>query len=255
MRRRGHPPKRIAICIHGVVTFRLRLDHVRSERGVPEDLLCHVALAQCWQRLIEVIGCRAWRGIGPKPLIPLADSIDGRGAVGSPSTRHRGARRVARASFHPNAPFVDRHTIGLTHVAGTGHGKPCISHPPTEIRRALAVVHVAIDAHTIDFLDVVREELCDIFIGRPVNRHAQFIAVLLKECGFVVLVVKPVFAEPVKVSELLVGQLIKIAVRTSCELDAHKIIEIERWGCRSRPVSSHHFGQIVSQLQARVRTD
>jgi hypothetical protein len=58
-------------------------------------------------------------------------------------------------------------------------------------RRNLAVIHVAIDAGAVDLLDVVGEELGDIFIGRPVHGNAEVVAVLGLELGLVLRIGEP----------------------------------------------------------------
>ena len=45
----------------------------------------------------------------------------------------------------------------------------------------LTIVHVAIDPDAIDLLDVVGEELGDVFISRPVHGNAEIVAVLRLE--------------------------------------------------------------------------
>jgi hypothetical protein len=71
------------------------------------------------------------------------------------------------------------------------------------------------------------EELGDVLIGRPVDRHAEVVAVFGLEVGLVLLVVEPVVAEPVEVRELLVGQLVELAVRAGGELRPDEIVDIE----------------------------
>jgi hypothetical protein len=54
-------------------------------------------------------------------------------------------------------------------------------------------------------LHVVGEELGDVFVGAPVQRHAQVVAVLGLELVLQVLALEQVGAEPVQVGKLLVG--------------------------------------------------
>ena len=178
VRRRRHPPQRLAVVVDGVVAVALRRHHRRGEGGVPEDLLGDVALAERRQRLVEVVVGSARRRVFPQPLVPLGDGIDRGRAVGLAAARHRGARRVAGTLLHADAPLVDRTAVRQTRRAGAGHRQPRVGHAPAEIGRALAVVHVAIDADAVDFLHVVGEEFGDVLIGRPVDRHAEVVAVL-----------------------------------------------------------------------------
>jgi hypothetical protein len=62
------------------------------------------------------------------------------------------------------------------------------------------------------------EELGDVLVGRPVHGHAQGVAVLGLEVGHVLRIREPVVAEPVEVGELLVGELVELAVRAGGEL-------------------------------------
>jgi branched-subunit amino acid ABC-type transport system permease component len=77
---------------------------------------------------------------------------------------------------------------------------------------------VAVDLLAVEFLHVVGEEVGDVLVGGPVQRHAQVIAVLGLELVLQVLAREPVGAEPVQVGELLVGQLVELAVRRRGEL-------------------------------------
>jgi hypothetical protein len=114
---------------------------------------------------------------------------------------------------------------------------------------------VAVDADAVDFLDVVGEELGDVLIGGPVDRNAEVVAVFLLERRLQVFAVEPVLAEPVEVRELLVGQLVEIAVRAGGELGAHEVIQIEPGLVTSAAVARHPVGQVVGQLQPRVGAD
>src|SRR4029077_18247804 len=102
----SHPPERHALVVDRVVTPALRPDHRRGEGRVPEDLLGDVALAERWERLIEVEVSRARRGVFTQPLVPLGDRIDGRGTVGAAAARHRSSDRIAGALLHADPPFA-----------------------------------------------------------------------------------------------------------------------------------------------------
>jgi hypothetical protein len=69
---------------------------------------------------------------------------------------------------------------------------------------------MAIDLLAIDL--AAGEEFGNVFIGRPVDRHAKLVAVFLLEIGLVLLVVEPVVAEPVEVGELLVRELVDFTI-------------------------------------------
>ena len=145
--------------------------------------------------------------------------------------------------------------VGQALGAGTGHGQPGIGHAPAEIGRALAVVHVTVDANTVDLLDVHGEELGDVFIGRPVDRHAQVVAVHLLEPFLQVVALEPVLAEPVEVGELLIGKLVELAVRTGGEGLADEVVQIEHRIGHVLAFAGHPVGQVDGQLQTRVGAD
>ncbi len=132
------------------------------------------------------------------------------------------------AVLHPNTPLIHRQAIGEALVAGTGHGEPGIGEAPAEGRILLAVIHVAIDALTVDFLDVLAEEFGDVFIGRPVDRHTQLVAIDLLELLLQLRALEPVGAKPVEVGELLHRQLIDLAVRPGGEGNTDEVIKIQR---------------------------
>ena len=145
--------------------------------------------------------------------------------MASPPRRDRGTAR--NAVFHADAPFVDRLAVRQALVAVAGHRQPGVGEAPAERGILLAVVHVAIDFLAVDFLDRVGEEVGDVLVGRPVHRHAEIIAVLLLEGRLQFGLLEPVVAEPVEVRELLVGQLVELAVGERGEGETDEVIEIE----------------------------
>mmetsp|Transcript_22310 Transcript_22310/g.35555 ORF Transcript_22310/g.35555 Transcript_22310/m.35555 type:complete len:444 (+) Transcript_22310:619-1950(+) len=255
MRAGGHPPQWVAFGVHGVIAFRLRLDHVGGKGGIPEDLLGHVALGQCRQGLVEVVRRRTGGCIGAQPFVPFADRVDRCWTVGGTTAGDRCASRVTGAFFHADAPFVDWHTVWFTFGARASHRQPCVGHTPAKVRRAFTVVHVTVDIDAVDVLHVFGEEFSNVFIGGPVYRHAKVIAIFGFEGVLQIGAVKPVFAEPVEVRELLVWKLIQITVRPGGELGSHKVIQIEGRGGACRPVACHLVAQVVGQLQTGVCPD
>ena len=255
MRAGRHPPEQVALVVHDVVAFGLRTDEAGAERRVPEDLLGDVALVERRQRLVEVVAGGSRRRILAQPLVPLGDGIDGCRAVGLAAAAGLGADGVAGARLHADAPLVDRDAVRLALGADARHRQPGVRHSPAEVGGALAVVHVAVDADAVDLLDVVGEEVGDVLVGRPVDRHAEVVAVLLLEAGLEVGVVEPVLAEPVEVHELLVGQLVEIAVRTGGEAPAHEVVEVERRRGHVLPVAGHLLRKVVGLLHPAVGAD
>ena len=174
-------------------------------------------------------------------------------AVGVAATGDAGTHRVA--VLHANAPLVHRQAVGQAFVAATGHGEPGIGEAPAQGRVFLAVVHVPVDAFAVDFLDVFAKELGDVFIGRPVHRHTEFIAVLFLELGFELWALEPVGAEPVEVGKLLVGQLVDLAVRRGGEGDADEVLDIQGWRSEILAFIGHQVGDGFGLAVAKVRTD
>src|SRR5262249_59768474 len=117
------------------------------ESRVPEDLLRGVGLREGRQRLIEIVVGGARRSILAQPRVPLPNGINRGWSVGLAATRDRGAGRIAGALLHADTPLIDRTAVGQALGAGARHRQPGIGHAPAKIRRALAVVHVAVDAN------------------------------------------------------------------------------------------------------------
>ena len=244
VRRGRHPPQRHALVVDGVVALLLGSDHAGGERGVPEDLLSDVALRERRQRLIEVVVGGSGRGVLAQPFVPLADRIHRSRPVRFATSGHGGARRIARTLLHADAPLVDRAAVGQALGARARHREPGVGHAPTQIRRTLAVVHVAVHAHAIDVLHVHGEELGDVFVGGPVERDAQLVAVALLERLLQLRSLEPVVPEPIEVRELLVGQLPQLAVRPGGERLADEVVDVQR---RQRDVFSfagHPVGEV-----------
>src|SRR5208282_5701405 len=205
MRRRRHPPERLARRVHRMVALALRLEHGGGKRRVPEDLLRDVAFSEAGQGLIEVHAERTGRRVFTQPVHVLAKRVLGGRAVDIPASSHAGAHRSA--AVHADTPLVDRIAVRYADVTLTGHTQPVVGEAPAEIGGLLAVVHVTEHGLAVDLLYIVFEELSDVLVGRPVERNAQFIAVLLLEFRLQVWSIEPVLAEPVHVDEGLVWQL------------------------------------------------
>ncbi len=145
--------------------------------------------------------------------------------------------------------------VGDALGAGAGHGEPGVRHAPAEVGRALAVVHVAVDADAVDLLHVHAEELGDVLVGRPVHRHAQLVAVPVLEPLLQLGPLEPVVAEPVEVGELLVRELPELAVRTGRERLADEVVDVERRQRHVLALALHPVGEVHRRLQARVGAD
>ena len=86
---------------------------------------------------------------------------------------------------------------------------------------------MTVNSLTIDFFDNFSEELCNILVSRPVDRHTQLVAIDFLEFLLEIRPLKPVVAEPVEVGELLIRKLIEFSIRTGGEGFAHEIVNIE----------------------------
>ena len=86
---------------------------------------------------------------------------------------------------------------------------------------------MAIDGLAINGFDILTEKRSNVFVGRPVQRHAQVIAVLRLEFILQVLARKQVSAEPIKVGELLVRQLVQLAVWRCGEARANEVFDVK----------------------------
>ncbi|MNC00443.1 hypothetical protein D3C75_477720 [compost metagenome] len=152
-------------------------------------------------------------------------------------------------------PLVHRQAVRYAFIASACHGEPGIGETPTQRRVFLAVIHVPVNALAVDFLDVFAEEFGDVFIGRPVHRYAQLVAVLFLELGLQVRTLEPVGAEPVQVGELLVGQLIDLAVRRGGEGDADEVLDVQGRRGEVLALVGHQVGDRFGLAVAKVRTD
>ena len=86
---------------------------------------------------------------------------------------------------------------------------------------------MAVDAHAVDFLYMVGEEVGNVFVGGPVQGYAQRVVVSGLKLLLKILAGKPVGTEPVQVGKLLVGELVKLAVGRRGELQADEIAQVE----------------------------
>ncbi len=99
------------------------------------------------------------------------------------------------------------------------------------------------------------EEFGDVLIGRPVDRDAQIVPIELLEPRLQLRALEPVVAEPVQVRELLIGQLVELAVRTGGERLAHEVVDVEHRIGDVLALAGHPVGQVDRQLQPRMRAD
>ena len=102
---------------------------------------------------------------------------------------------------------------------------------------------MAENGFAVDFADMLCEELGNVLVGRPVDRHTQLVAINFFEFLFEVLAVEPVITEPVEIGELLVRQLIEFAVRSGGKRLAHEIVHIQRGQGHVLAFTGHKIGQ------------
>ena len=107
----------------------------------------------------------------------------------------------------------------------------------------------------IDGLDVLGKELRDVLVGGPIHRHTEFIAVGLLKTGAQVLALEPVVAEPVQVGELLVRQLVELAVRAGGEAFADEVVHVQGGQGHRRALPRHEVRQRHHVAVAGVGAD
>ena len=253
MRRGGHAPFRRAILVHHGQTG---LYHVGGEGGVPEHLLGNLALGRNRAGFAEDHAGRFRGRVLLQPFDGLGHGIDGSRVICGTAARNAGADWTG-ILVHAHTPFVNRQAVRLAHIAHAGHRHPRVGVAPAKRRVLLAIVHVAIDLDRPAHVGHVaaREEFGDILVGRPVDRNAQVIAVLGLEVVLGLLIREPVVAEPVEVRELLVRQLIEIAVRSGGELEPDEIGQVQRGRGDSGTFAGHPLGQAAGLLIAPVGAD
>ena len=114
---------------------------------------------------------------------------------------------------------------------------------------------MAVDADAVDFLHILTEEFGNVLISRPVDGNAKVIAIFVFELFLKFRLVEPVLAEPVEIGELLVRELIKLAVRSGREGSADKVFDIEPRIGDILAFARHPVRQIDGELQAGVCAD
>ena len=114
--RRSHTPFRRTIRIHH---RNAGLHHVGGEGGIPEHLLGDAALGRHRTGFAEGHALRLWRGVFLQPFDVFGDRVDSGRAIRVTAAFNRRADRTA--TFHADAPFVDRQTIRNALVAIAGH--------------------------------------------------------------------------------------------------------------------------------------
>jgi hypothetical protein len=165
------------------------------------------------------------------------------------------ARPDRVAPFHPDAPLVDRLAVGNPLVTGARHNEPGVGEAPAQRGILFAVVHVAPDPDAVDVLNVVGEEVGDVLVRRPVDRHAELIAVLGLESLLEIRAFEPVRPEPVEIRELLIRELVDLAVRGCGEADADEVVHIQGRKGHISPFSSHPVRQRDDLAVAEVGPD
>ena len=114
---------------------------------------------------------------------------------------------------------------------------------------------MAIDGLAVDGFHIVGEEFGDVFVGAPIKRHTQVVAELGLEFVFDFFALEQVGTEPVQVGELLVGQLVKLLVRSGSETGADEVFQIQT---RVGPLfagTCHVVGQVHDLAVAVVGTN
>lgn len=202
-------------------------EHRRRERRVPEHLLRNTALRGHRASLAEGHARRFRRRVFLEPVDVLGRRIHCCRAVGAAAARYRRTHRMTAVGRHANAPFVDGHAVRNALVGCARHREPCVREAPAERWVLLAVIHMAVNFLSVDVLHIVREELGDVFVRGPVDRHAEIVAILRLELVLQILACEPVRAEPVEIRELLVGKLIELLVGRGGKARADEVFQVE----------------------------
>ena len=237
------------------MTGRPGSDKRVGERAVPEDLLRDVSLSRHRAGFQEVHASGFRRGIFLQPFDEFCRRIDRRRTIRVAAPADRGADRDA--VLRADAPFVHRPAVRQTAVAVAGHREPGVGKAPAQRRVLLAVVHMAIDFLAVDFFHCVGEEIGDVFVGRPVDWHAEVIAIFGFERRLELRLLEPVVAEPVEIGELLIGQLIKLSVGECRKRQTDEIFEVEPGIGDVLAVVGHEIGERSADdvIVARMRAD
>ena len=250
MGRRRHAPFRRTIGIDRGSWFH----HVRGKSSVPEDLLGYVSLCQKWQVGIEIHSQAAGGSIFPQPFHVLAEGILCSRAVGSATAAHAGSHG-AIIFVNANAPFIHRLSVRNPLVTATGHGEPGIRETPPQVRGLLAVVIMAIHPLAVDLFHMVGKKIGNVFIGRPVHRHTQFVPIQLLELLPEIGSLEPVIPKPVQVCELLIRKLVEFPVRAGGKGFSDKIIHIQGRKGDVFAFPRHEVTQGDHKIIAPVRAD
>ena len=107
---------------------------------------------------------------------------------------------------------------------------------------------MAINALAIDFLDIFREKLGDIFIGTPIDRNTKLVTVFFFKSLLQIGSLEPVVTKPVKIRKLLVGQLPDFAIRPCRKRYTNEIFDIEHRVGHRLAFARHPIGKIDSGL-------
>ena len=114
---------------------------------------------------------------------------------------------------------------------------------------------MAVDWLAVNVLDVFGEEGSDVFVGAPVQRHAQVVAVLGFELGFELRLLKQVGAEPIQVGELLVRQLVELFIGAGGKAGADEVFQVQAGVGPLFASACHVVGQVHNLAVAVVGTD
>ena len=114
---------------------------------------------------------------------------------------------------------------------------------------------MAINGLAVDVLDIFGEELGDVFVGTPVLRDAQFIAIFGFEFGFQFWLGKQVGAKPVQVGKLLGWQLVQLAIGCGGEAGANEVFQVQIGVGEVFALAGHVVGQVQNLAVAVVGSD
>ena len=114
---------------------------------------------------------------------------------------------------------------------------------------------MAINRLAVNGFNVFTEERGNVFVGRPVQRYTQVIAVLRLEFVLQILAREQISAEPIQVGKLLVGQLVQLAIRRRGEAGADEVFDVKTRVGELFAFASHVVRQRQNFAVTVVRSD
>ena len=81
----------------------------------------------------------------------------------------------------------------------------------------------------INRLHIVGEKFSDVLVGTPVERHTEVVAEFRLELFLQIFACEQIGPKPVKVGELLIRQLVELAIGRRSEARPDEVLQVEAW--------------------------